>query len=315
MLHQPGERQPHRFKISQRLRFMTAISVLCVIAVSTYFIFEIDHHLHEEKQTKTRHLVETVHSMLEYFHDQELSGRLTREEAQAAAIKLVKRLRYESQEYFWINDLQPKMIMHPYKPELDDKDLSSIQDPAGKHLFTAFVDKLHGLVNKLMQTSESLQTSTMQVTDIAHETYESVERQRTGSDQVASAMTELQTTAEDVSANAVQAATAAELQSNLVGEINQNVLQISNIANDNAQGASMMTSWSPRTVVHSASGTRVPGWPITGISIPCSASTRPTRSCIAQSMNASPWRDRETLRPPAENCRASMSNPNGSLSC
>jgi methyl-accepting chemotaxis protein len=32
-------------------------------------------------------------------------------------------------DYFWINDLQPKMIMHPANPKLDGQDLSAIRDP------------------------------------------------------------------------------------------------------------------------------------------------------------------------------------------
>ena len=54
----------------------------------------------------------------------------------------LKSLRYEGQEYFWINDMVPKMVMHPFKPELDGKPLGEFKDPAGKHLFVAFVDEV-----------------------------------------------------------------------------------------------------------------------------------------------------------------------------
>jgi methyl-accepting chemotaxis protein len=45
----------------------------------------------------------------------------------------------EGKDYFWINDLQPYMVMHPYKPELNGKDLSAAKDPNGKHLFMEMV--------------------------------------------------------------------------------------------------------------------------------------------------------------------------------
>ena len=50
-------------------------------------------------------------------------------------------LRYgpENKDYFWINDMHPTMIMHPFKPQLDGKDLSAIKDPNGKKLFVEFV--------------------------------------------------------------------------------------------------------------------------------------------------------------------------------
>jgi methyl-accepting chemotaxis protein len=63
------------------------------------------------------------------------AGTLSVDEAKARAMAAVKALRYGANDYFWINDVQPKMIMHPLKPELDGQDLSKKADPDGKLLF------------------------------------------------------------------------------------------------------------------------------------------------------------------------------------
>ena len=57
------------------------------------------------------------------------------------ATNLISKLRYgtENKDYFWINDMHPKMIMHPYKPQLNGKDLSDNKDSKGKRLFVEFV--------------------------------------------------------------------------------------------------------------------------------------------------------------------------------
>jgi methyl-accepting chemotaxis protein len=55
------------------------------------------------------------------------------------AISLIKALRYNTDDYLWINDTAPVMVMHPFKPELEDKDLSDFKDPNGKKLFVEFV--------------------------------------------------------------------------------------------------------------------------------------------------------------------------------
>jgi len=54
--------------------------------------------------------------------------------------RYVGGLRYgpENKDYFWINDMYPKMVMHPYKPQLNGKDLSGSKDPNGKKLFVEF---------------------------------------------------------------------------------------------------------------------------------------------------------------------------------
>lgn len=59
------------------------------------------------------------------------------------AMKAIAALRYgpEGQDYFWINDMTPKMIMHPIKPQLDGQELSRIQDPKGKNLFLEMVER------------------------------------------------------------------------------------------------------------------------------------------------------------------------------
>jgi len=81
--------------------------------------------------------VQTAMSILEAV-DKE-PGLSLRDKQQKAS-GLVKGLRYgpESKDYFWINDLHPTMIMHPYKPEMDGKDLSDNKDPNGKKLFVEF---------------------------------------------------------------------------------------------------------------------------------------------------------------------------------
>ncbi len=62
-------------------------------------------------------------------------------ELQEKIAKFIGSLRYgpENKDYFWINDMRPVMIIDPYKPQLNGKDLSNIKDPNGKRLFVEFV--------------------------------------------------------------------------------------------------------------------------------------------------------------------------------
>ena len=60
------------------------------------------------------------------------------EKMKAEALKTISEMRFGEDGYFWINDSNPTMIMHPIKPALDGKDLSKVQDKAGKLLFVEF---------------------------------------------------------------------------------------------------------------------------------------------------------------------------------
>ena len=88
----------------------------------------------------TRQHVEVAHGLIAWAHTQELAGTVTREQAQQTARKALAGLRYDKNEYFWVNDMQPRMVMHPIKPELDGKDLGDMKDPNGFALFKGFVD-------------------------------------------------------------------------------------------------------------------------------------------------------------------------------
>lgn len=92
----------------------------------------------DEKYAQTKHVVETATGVFSYFHKLELSGELSRSDAQHYAMETIKNTRYAKSEYFWINDYDAKMIMHSVNPALDGKDLSNLEDPNGKKLFSEF---------------------------------------------------------------------------------------------------------------------------------------------------------------------------------
>ncbi len=54
---------------------------------------------------------------------------------QEEALKTISEMRYANNDYFWINDSNPKMIMHPTNAKLNGADLSTYADPYGTKLF------------------------------------------------------------------------------------------------------------------------------------------------------------------------------------
>ncbi|MFZ3044713.1 MAG: methyl-accepting chemotaxis protein, partial [Desulfatirhabdiaceae bacterium] len=97
-------------------------------------------NMYDSRYVKTRHLVEVAAAVIQSYVEKAKTNSLSRDQAQAAALQLIKTMRYEKAEYFWINDLHPRMVMHPIKPEMDGKDISDYKDPNGKRLFVSFVE-------------------------------------------------------------------------------------------------------------------------------------------------------------------------------
>ena len=101
---------------------LTAVAGMAV--VSALSLFAERETLLEDRKVKTRHLVESAQGVLAHFAERQKKAELNEDEAKAAALAVLKTLRYEGKEYFWINDLGkpvPKMVMHPTMPALDGK--------------------------------------------------------------------------------------------------------------------------------------------------------------------------------------------------
>ncbi|RTM05196.1 MAG: methyl-accepting chemotaxis protein [Bradyrhizobiaceae bacterium] len=127
-------------RISFKLVLIVGISLLGMIALAPIALSTLRAQMVADRQAKTQHMVDVGYGILAHYQKLESDGKLPREQAQAAAMAEVKSLRYDKVEYFWINDMTPKMVMHPIKPELDGKDLSGMKDPAGNALFMGFID-------------------------------------------------------------------------------------------------------------------------------------------------------------------------------
>lgn len=97
--------------------------------------------MYENRRVAIRSTVDIASKVLAHYHELSEQKVLSVEEAQKQALLAVSKLRYSGNEYFWINDLHPTMLMHPFKPELNGKDLSGFKDPNGFHLFVAFAEK------------------------------------------------------------------------------------------------------------------------------------------------------------------------------
>ncbi|NTV12569.1 MAG: hypothetical protein HGA96_01330 [Desulfobulbaceae bacterium] len=97
--------------------------------------------LQEKKQTLAA-VTTVADDILAYYQELAASGVIPREAAQIQAIAQIRQLRYgrDGKDYFWINDLAPRMILHPYRPELEGSDLATFVDPTGKHVFQEVVE-------------------------------------------------------------------------------------------------------------------------------------------------------------------------------
>ncbi|WP_341218670.1 methyl-accepting chemotaxis protein [uncultured Pseudoalteromonas sp.] len=129
-----------RFSIFQRFAMLVGIVIFGLIVLSVSSLNNQYKALKYEQYLKTQNVVETAYSIIEHFHTLEQNNTLTQQQAQTQAMNAIRALRYDKTNYFWINNYQPEMVMHPIKPALEGKDLTNNKDPDGKALFVEMVN-------------------------------------------------------------------------------------------------------------------------------------------------------------------------------
>lgn len=117
---------------------------ITLFAVALYAVFlpAFEKSLMDRKREMIRELTNSAWSILAGYERDVQAGRLTREQAQEMAISRIEMLRYgsEGKDYFWLQDMHPRMIMHPYRKDLNGKDVSGFQDARGNRIFQEFAE-------------------------------------------------------------------------------------------------------------------------------------------------------------------------------
>ena len=129
-----------RITIRTRLSLIVVSLLSALILLSIISLYKSHSTLYVQQQEKVKQVVEGATSVLAHFQQLEASGKITREQAQAQAKSALNSFRYDGNNYIWINDATPTMIMHPIKPTLNGKAIGHVKDPDGVEVFIEIVN-------------------------------------------------------------------------------------------------------------------------------------------------------------------------------
>jgi len=121
-----------KLTIAQRLGLLITSALLGILVLVAVFLYTERSLLMQERELGLQQAVDTAHGVIAHFHDLAVKGAMPEDQAKQAAIAAIKSIRYNGDEYFFIQDYQVKMLMHPTSPKLDGTDVSALKDPQGK---------------------------------------------------------------------------------------------------------------------------------------------------------------------------------------
>ncbi|MDO6764263.1 methyl-accepting chemotaxis protein [Agarivorans sp. 1_MG-2023] len=114
---------PHLFLLSSAL-------VLLVVCIQSWTNTQtLKQTLYQSYETQLSTNLDLATSLVSHYQQQQ--NTLGREEAQQQALAALAKLRYQGNEYFWVNDLDLKLLMHPIRPASIGRDMSQVRDAKG----------------------------------------------------------------------------------------------------------------------------------------------------------------------------------------
>jgi len=135
--------------INKEIELKNYVSV-AIKSIESFYARTSKEKIKKEVESELKEQTDFLFSIMQKAYEKNKDTMPT-QELQKHLMYVVSSARYGDNGYFWINDTDPKMIMHPTKPALDGKDLSEFKDANGVFLFNEMVKvvKLNdaGIVN------------------------------------------------------------------------------------------------------------------------------------------------------------------------
>ncbi len=129
-----------KMTVGRKIYALIGLSFIGVVGIALLNSRELASGLDQQKQIELRHLTELALGIVKEEEATVQTSGIAVADAQKRALARVAALRYGNNDYFWVNDMQPRMVMHPMKPEMNGTDISTFKDPNGKALFVDMVN-------------------------------------------------------------------------------------------------------------------------------------------------------------------------------
>jgi methyl-accepting chemotaxis protein len=129
-----------RMTVGRKIYALIGLCFAGLLGITVLDSRDLASGLRDQKQIELKHLAELALGIVKEEHAATLKGDIAVSDAQKRALARIAALRYGNDDYFWVNDMQPRMVMHPMKPEMNGNDISAFKDPNGKMLFVDMVN-------------------------------------------------------------------------------------------------------------------------------------------------------------------------------
>ncbi|QQR99463.1 MAG: cache domain-containing protein [Austwickia sp.] len=124
--------------ISVRLLGFLVLSLISTALLVGLSIGVVRDEVAQQKADATKAVVDVATKVVAGYGERAKSGAMTPEQAKAAALDALRSLRYHETDYFWVQEFDGRVLMHPTNAKIIGLDPSQTKDPSGRPIFIEF---------------------------------------------------------------------------------------------------------------------------------------------------------------------------------
>ncbi|MDR3412833.1 MAG: cache domain-containing protein [Formivibrio sp.] len=127
-------------RIAYRLLIVVLAGALGLTVFAFVSLTSLRTALENERETKTKEHVEVAQTLIRGIaQDMAKSGRPV-VDAQRAALSALRAMRYANDQYYWVNDMNGQMLMHPTNKALEGTSVLDLKNSEGEAIFAGMID-------------------------------------------------------------------------------------------------------------------------------------------------------------------------------
>ncbi|RAI44381.1 methyl-accepting chemotaxis protein [Rhodoplanes roseus] len=129
-----------RFTIARRIYAVISLGFLGILGITWLDSAELASSLKAQRQFELQHLTDLAIAIVAAEDAAGTAAGLPAEEAQKRAHARLAALRYAGNEYFFVADMNGRMVMHPIARELVGTDVTNLKDADGVRIVSGLID-------------------------------------------------------------------------------------------------------------------------------------------------------------------------------
>lgn len=128
-----------KMRVSTRMQILIGLTLIGLLVLCFAALFQLKGTMLDDRKQKTRNLVEVAMGTLAYHHKLAEDGKLSEDDAKRAAREVLRGLRYDASDYFFIIDTKVNFVLMPPKPASEGQNAAETKDANGKLFFQELI--------------------------------------------------------------------------------------------------------------------------------------------------------------------------------